>query len=200
MITLKNRVFLTWSHCYIHPRQAFLDDLGAFISQCQAAGDAILLLADMNSDIRHHSLAEYFLGQKLHELILSKFPHLPPPATFWQGMRSGKTPIDGAWATDDITINAISWHNMPSSLGNHHAIIVDLNLVDCIGEPWYLIVRPPGRHLNSALPFAQDKYLHLLDEFSSKHHLPVKLNNHFTLACCPSMTKLLLKDAVEQFD
>jgi len=74
--------FFMQNHWYIHPWQAFLGDLREFISQCQALGDAILLLADMNGDICHHLLVEFFQGCQLHELILSKFPYLSPPATF----------------------------------------------------------------------------------------------------------------------
>jgi len=54
-------------------------------------------------------------------------------------------PIDGAWATDDISINnAISFQDIPSSPGNHHVIVLHLNLLNCIGEPRYKVVHPPG--------------------------------------------------------
>jgi len=154
----------------------------------------------MNGDIRHPSLAQYFQEQQLHELILSKFPTQSPPATFRRGTRSSKTPIDSAWATDDITIDAISWRDIPASPGDHRAIIVDINLVVCIGEPRYSIIRPPARRLNSALPFARDKYLHLLDDFFSEHHLPAKLDHLFALAHCPTTSPQLLQSSMEQFD
>jgi len=81
----------------------------------------------------------------LHELILSRFPHLPPPATFKRGDCFGKTPINGAWAMDDVSILAASWRSVDNSPGDHRAIVFDINLVDCIGEPRYTIIRPPGR-------------------------------------------------------
>ena len=103
----------------------------------------------MNGDIRHPTLSTFATSHQLHELILQKFPNLPLPATFYKGGRSGTVPIDGAWATDDLTIDAVSWRDAPSSPGNHRAIVLDLNLVDCIGEPRYLIVRPPDEALTA---------------------------------------------------
>ncbi len=126
------------------PRVAFLEDLASFISTRRDAGDAILLLGDMNGDIRHPTLQTTMADTDLHELILSRFPNLPPPAMFKRGDRFGKTPIDGAWAMDDVSISAASWRSADQSPGDHRAIILDINLVDCIGEPRYSIARPPG--------------------------------------------------------
>jgi len=55
--------------------------------------------------------------------------YLLPQLLLWH------SPMDGAWASNDITVYAISWHNISSSPDNHCAIVLDLNLVDCIGEP-----------------------------------------------------------------
>jgi len=134
------------------PRAVFLEDLAAFISTRRDAGEAILVLGDMNGDIHHPSLQTFLAGIDLHKLILSRYPELPPPATFKRDDRFGKTPIDGAWATDDVTISAASWRSAATSPGDHRAMVIDIDLVDCIGKPRYSIVRPPGRRLNSALP------------------------------------------------
>jgi len=70
---------------YVCPRTAFLDDLGLYIANKCLRGDAILLLADMNGDIRHPTLSTFATSHQLHELILQKFPTLPLPATFYRG-------------------------------------------------------------------------------------------------------------------
>jgi len=79
----------------------------------------------MNGDICHPTLSTFATSHQLHELILQKFPSLPLLATFYQGGRLGTVPIDGAWATDDLTINVISWRDAPSSLGDHRAVVLD---------------------------------------------------------------------------
>jgi len=77
------------------PCSAFLDDLASFIHSCRDASNAILLFGNMNGDIHHLSLNNLMASIKLHKLILTCFPNLPPPATFLQGSQLGKTPIDG---------------------------------------------------------------------------------------------------------
>jgi len=83
---------INWMIC---PHTTFLDALTSFVLACQDAGDGILILGNMNSNIWHFSLQSYMLALELHELILSQFPHLPIPATFKHSEHSGKTPIDG---------------------------------------------------------------------------------------------------------
>jgi len=187
-------------NCSSCPRVAFLEDLASFISTRRDAGDAILLLGDMNGDIRHPTLQTSMADIDLHELILSRFPNLPPPAMFKRGDRFGKTPIDGAWATDDVSISAASWHPTDHSPGDHQAIILDINLVDCIREPCYSIARPPGRRLNSVLPVTRRKYLQALQRHAEKHNLTVKLDHLFVLVATPSTTREVLLPALESFD
>jgi len=185
---------------YVCPRTAFLDDLGTFIATKRSRGDAILLLADMNGDIRHPTLTSFASSLQLHELILQKFPSLPLPATFHRGGRSGTVPIDGAWATDDLTIDAISWRDAPSSPGDHRAIVLDLNLVDCISKPRYSITRPPGRRLNCSLPATRTCYLMALCQYTNKHHLEHRLNQLFLLARSSSTSSAELLAGLEKFD
>ncbi len=182
------------------PRAAFLDDLASFITTRRDAGEAILLLGDMNGDIRHPSLQTFMTGIDLHELILSRYPDLPPPATFKRGERFGKTPIDGAWATDDVTISAASWRAAEHSPGDHRALVLDINLTDCIGEPRYSIVRPPGRRLNSSLPVTRIKYITALQQHADNHNLTAKLDRLFVMASTPSTSRQTLLLALESFD
>jgi len=137
---------------------------------------------------------------KLHELILLWFPHTPPPATFKRGDQSGKTPIDAAWVTDNVSLTSASWCSTDSSPGNHRAIILDINLLDCIGEPCYSVVCPLGRRLNSTLPFTRKKYLQVLQAHANHHKLEQKLVQLFLLASSPATLKPSLLQALESFD
>jgi len=66
----------------ICPRMAFLDDLGEAIQTWRTAGDSIILFADMNEDIRRDQIVEFANRCNLNELILSRHPDQPAPATF----------------------------------------------------------------------------------------------------------------------
>jgi len=136
----------------------------------------------------------------VYKLILSQFPDLPPPATFKRGNCSGCSLIDGTWASDNVTILAASWQLVDLSLGNHHAIIINIILVDCIGEPCYTVVCPPGQQLNSALPLMRKKYLKLLDKYMAKHQVLHKLDHLFLLVASPATLKEALLHDLEIFD
>jgi len=114
----------------ICPHQVFLDDLAAFMAPCHTNGNAILLLGDMNGDICHHCLQNFFFTLGLCELILSRFPDLPAPAMFWRGSHSGTVLIYGVWVSGNIMGNTISWCSPEASPGDHHAIVLDINLPD----------------------------------------------------------------------
>jgi len=185
---------------YTNPHQAFLDDLGAFIAQHQVEGNAIILFANMNGDICHHTIEEFTTTHHLHELLLAKFPHLPLPATFQRGQWLGMVPTDGVWAMDDLSISSISWRDIISSPGYHWAIILNLNLLESIGEPCYTIVHPPGHQLNCSLPSTQAKYLQLLEQYVTDHNLLQKLDNLFFKAKDLSTTKIAMQASLESFN
>jgi len=172
-------------HQYTCPCTAFLEDLESFIRSHRDAGEAILLFGDMNGDIKHPILDNFMNSVELHELILLRFPHLPPPATFLHGAQSGKILIDSVWASDNVMVTVASWHSTNLSPGDHQAITVDVNLVDCISKPHCSIAHPPSQRLSSTLPSAQQCYLMYLNEFAAQHKLPQKLESLFQSAASP---------------
>jgi len=129
----------------------------------------------MNDDIRRPLLTDFMERCNLHELVLSRKPGAPIPATFQRGSRHSRCPIDGAWATPDVIILQSLYCTVANSPGDHRAIIIDIDLLATIGEPRFKIVRPPGRRLNCSLPSVQEKYVNLLEEFTSTRRLNDKL-------------------------
>jgi len=144
-VVAQHRWFFATTNHYCCLRDAFLSDLGTFIHTHQDAGDSIILLGDMNGNIHHPSLHAFAMAHHLQETILSRFPSLLPPATFQCSSWSGSTPIDGTWISADIHVSAAQWCPIQLSPGDHRVMILDVNLTECIGEPRYTIVRPPGR-------------------------------------------------------
>jgi len=71
------------------PRTAFLCDLSLAISTWQADGDSIILMADMNGDIRKEEISSCVTNLGLQESILVAHPTLLPPITFKRGNQEG---------------------------------------------------------------------------------------------------------------
>jgi len=139
------------------PRAAFFRDLSASLVTWQAAGDSIILMADINGDIRKSNLTAFCSAHSLQEAVLSVHPGLPTLATFRHGSL-GKSPIDGIWVSQDLPVAFSSWCSFQMSPGDHHTGIIDLDLVTLIGEPRQQIVSPKVRRLTCAIPSSRDSY------------------------------------------
>jgi len=153
--TLRLESVYVQHHCFFDainrhscPRLAFLEDLALFISTCRDARDAILVLGNMNSDIRHPTLQTFMSDIDLHELCYPLMVSQSSPLQQCSNMATILVKLLltalGLWMT-----------SVDHSPGNHRAIVININLVDCIGEPRYLIICPPGWQLNSTLPVTQ---------------------------------------------
>jgi len=72
-------------HRYVCPRLAFLSDLTHMIMEWTWQGEEVLLLADLNGDIRQQEISAFATTCDLSKSILSRHPTIPPPATFKRG-------------------------------------------------------------------------------------------------------------------
>ncbi len=144
-VAAQHQWFFAANHHYCCPHNTFLSDLSAFIHTHQDAGDSIILLGDMNGDICHSSLHTFAMAHHLQETIILHFPSLLHPATFQHGSWLGTTPIDSTWVSANIHVAAAQWCSIQLSPGDHHVMVLNINLTDCIGEPCYTIVHPLGR-------------------------------------------------------
>jgi len=197
-VAAQHQQFSAANNHYCCPCNAFLSDLGAFIHTHQDTGNSIILLGDMNRDIHHPLLHAFAMAHHLQEMILSCSASFLPPATFLCGSQSGTTPINNAWVSANIHVT--QWCPIQLSPGNHHAMMLDINLMDYIGEPCYTIICPLGQCLNCSLPSVYKKYLHHLHAFALQHNLVPCLDSLFFLAQAPTTTKADLQQALESFD
>jgi len=127
-------------------------------------------------------------------------PNTTPPATFQWSSCLGRTPIDGAWVSANVTIATAQWCPIQLSPGNHQAIILHINLIDCIGEPWYTIAHPPGQCLNCSIPLMHKKYLNHLQNHASQHCLYSKLKALFLFVQTPTTSRSVLQLVLKSFD
>lgn len=147
------------------PREAFFRDLFEEISTWQTAGDRIILMADFNEDIRRPEFTQRFRDLALVEMILSKHPSIPAPATFVRGDREGTKPIDGIWASAGFVTSAAGYCTVQESPGDHRAMVIDLPALSLYGSPLQRTVRPPSRKLNCTNVKAREQYCDLLVKY-----------------------------------
>jgi len=144
--------------CFTCPRAAFLQDLAQTINELTQTGDEVLLLANFNGDIRQQEIAEFTTSCGLVESILSRYPTLPPPATFQWGNRHGSSPIDGAWVSPGVSIHQAMMCAIPNSPGDHRAILLDIQLLHTIGEPRLTVLCPAACRLCCTIPLSAECY------------------------------------------
>jgi len=182
------------------PRTAFLCDLSLAISTWQADGDSIILMADMNGDIRKEEISSCITNLGLQESILVAHPTLLPPITFKRGNWEGRSPIDGVWMSTNLHASAVSLCPFSLSPGNHQAALLDIDLALLIGEPHLSIVRPKARQLNMQLPQTKACYLSLLEDYFLSHRLLPQLFQLYKDAADPSFDHVSIGPCLEKLD
>ncbi len=179
---------------------AFLRDLGLTISTWQAARDSIILMADMNCDIRKEEISSFVANLGLQESILATHPTLLPPITFKRGNREGLSPIDGIWMSVNLHASAVSLCPFSLSPGDHRAALLDIDLTLLIGELRLSIVRPKARCLNMQLPQTKACYLALLEDHFLSHRLLSQLFQLYKDAADPSFDNASIGPRIEKLD
>ena len=99
--------------------------------------------------------------------VVSKFTGTPIGLTFFRGSK----PIDGVWATSDITVNNAAIMPAGYGIGDHRLFVIDLMAADIIGSAPPKVVRLASRRLNTKLPRVAATYSWLLEEKIIKHRL-----------------------------
>jgi len=87
--------------------------------------------------------------------------------TFFRGSK----PIDGVWATSDISMCNAAF--LPAGYGicDHHLFVIDFAESDVIGISRQKVVRPTSRRLNTKIPRVAAEYARILEEKVLAHRL-----------------------------
>jgi hypothetical protein len=64
----------------------------------------------------------------------------------------GSKPIDGIWATSDVTIALACVMPVGFGIGDHRLFVVDVLMASLVGSEPIPIVRPHARRLNTKIP------------------------------------------------
>jgi len=100
----------------------------------------------------------------------------------------------------NLQASAVSLCPVSLSPGDHHAALLDIDLMLLIGEPCLTIVRPKARRLNTQLPQTKARYLALLEEHFLSHHLLSQLFQLYKDAADPSFDNTSLGPRIKKLD
>jgi len=114
-------------NCTDSPKQKFLRDLEKEILTWQAEGDTVILVVDMNEDVRASAIQDMLWAVRLADDPTTH--HVSPPATY----NCGTNPIDGIYLPSNLVDQCGSGYlefgaAVPS---NHQALWLDI-LAKCV--------------------------------------------------------------------
>ncbi len=146
----QHRCFYLLRGCLTCPRVKFRQDLVTALSSWRAKGDRLVVCLDANEDIYKKSIGKALTdknGLGMREVV-GTFTRKQIGATFFRGLK----PIDGIWATSDITVTSACIMPAGFGIGDHRLFIVDFLLATLVGQTPTRIARPCARRLTTKLP------------------------------------------------
>ena len=87
--------------------------------------------------------------------------------TFFRGSK----PIDGVWATSEVTISAACVMPAGFGIGDHRLFVVDIHTSSLVGANPVRVLRSCARRLNTKLPGVVAKYNDKLEELVLEHRI-----------------------------
>jgi hypothetical protein len=118
--------------------------------------------------------------------VVGEFTHHPVGPIYFRGSE----PIDGVWATSDITVSNACIMPAGYGIGDHRMFVVDFNAKDIIGQAPPRVIRATSGHLNTRIPRVANKYVRILEEKVLRHQLIERMGAaHTSSKSCRKMTK-----------
>jgi hypothetical protein len=164
-----HRYFITKKGNLTCPRIKFREDLVAQLKKWHKEGDRLIVCLDANEHIY-----KKFIGRALTDIeglamqeVVGAFTHQPVGPTFFQGLK----PIDGVWATLDISVCNAAIMPAGYGIGDHRLFVVDFSEADVIGISCQNVVCSTSRQLNTKIPRVAAIYARVLEEKVISHRL-----------------------------
>jgi hypothetical protein len=151
------------------PRTLFREHLIQLLSKWRSEGDRLIVCLDANEDIYTKSIGKALTdvdGLAMKEVV-GAFTGTPLGTTFFRGSK----PIDGVWATSDLTICNASVMPAGYGIGDHRMFVIDFATQDLVGIHPPKVVRPTSRRLNTKLPGVADRYTKTLEGLILRHRM-----------------------------
>jgi hypothetical protein len=132
-------------------------------------GDKLIVCLDANENIYKKSIRKALTdanGLALVEVV-GKFTGQPVGPTYFRG----STPIDGIWASSDVTVAGACIMPAGYGIGDHRLFVVDFLTSSITGAIPHKIVRPKARRLHTTIPRAEGAYNTRLEYLFRKHRI-----------------------------
>jgi hypothetical protein len=126
------------------------------MKQWRKDGERLILCLDANENIYRGEL-----GRQLTELdglgmkaVVGEFTTRQLGATYFRGSE----PIDGVWATGDITVTNACVMPVGFGVGDHRLFVINFATTTMVGSGTTTVVRPALRRLNTKIHGCADRY------------------------------------------
>lgn len=156
------------------PRQLFESDLLNQLRVWRAHGDRLILMMDANEHVLTGRMCRQLCseGIDLHEITKSHVGSLCPNTYI-----DGSQPIDGVWATPDLTITGVKWLPFAESPGDHRSCIFEFTALSAIGKTEKRIVYPACRRLTSRNVRSAERYTEEILRQFEIHNMEARLDS-----------------------
>ena len=163
------------------PRQLFEEDFLNQLRVWRMNGDRLIVMMDANEHVLSGRLCRQMTtdGINLREITKEYIGTLCPHTYI-----DGSQPIDGVWATPDITITGVKWLPFALSPGDHRACIFEFTTLSAIGNTEKRIVYPACRRLTSRNGRSVEHYTEEMLRQFKFHNMEARLD-----AICSSVDR-----------
>ena len=126
------------------PRQAFMEDIEAEITQWNANNENLVLMVDLNEDVTTDSVISFFSDLGLKEAVTDRHVHNCGVQPTYQ---RGRSPIDGVYISQHLEIQAGGYLPFGDAPSDHRAVWITLDFESILGYDTYRPIRPQARRL-----------------------------------------------------
>ncbi len=133
------------------------EDLFVEATKWKEEGDHLVLVGNMNKDVRNGLTNELFTALGLREVILKQHSQHLPPAT--NKNNNSRQPIDGIWASQELEVTAAGY--LPFGKGcesDHRLLWADFSYHTVFGQESPAEYKPPSKKLNANDPQLVKQY------------------------------------------
>ena len=163
------RYFINKENSLRCPRVRFREDLIELLTRWRSEGNKLIVCLDANENIYRKSLGKALSNSDTLAMkeVVGSFTGKQIGPTHFRGTK----PIDGIWATSDISIASACIMPAGFGIGDHRMFIIDILTSSLIGTQPQRIVRPKSRRLNTKIPGAASAYRERLENLLLKHRI-----------------------------
>ena len=134
--------------------------------------EKIILLIDMNNDVRYSNFSKELNEIGLISPIRHKFGNEAPPT-----QELGSRPIDDIFISSDLVVHKCGYAAFGDGPGDHRALFLDIPEEQILSDDKFVIKRKEVRRLNSTIPSVVKKFNDLFEAQLERNHVEKRVFN-----------------------